>query len=241
MRVSPLRRRWYLVPSPLLGPASWQGVARVLIALGHEALVADPRMTTRDDVDHLSPWMADILATPAPGDDLEVAVVGHSAACPRMPYAVHRLLDHGWNVSTMICVDGRYPDGLAFTSSEPTYGPMLDALVRPDDYLPPWPRWWGSLVEGLVVDPSTREEVFQEARPVPRAMFDQACPVPSLPTDVGRGFLAFGAGYLESCKRAEADGWATFQLAGDHLHQVVAPRVVAGTLLAIAACLDGTC
>lgn len=228
-------RRWFLVPSPLLGPASWRDVAEVLDAGGHETVIAAPPMTASTDVDHLSPWIADLLSIPAPGDGLDVVAVGHSAACPRMPYVVDRLLAHGWPVSAFICVDGRFPDGLAFTESEPTYGPMLDGLIRPDDYLPPWPRWWGSLVEGLLVDPIAREKVFCEARPVPRSFFDQPCPVPELPPNIARAFVAFGAGYLESCKRAEAAGWVTHRLIGDHLHQVVAPETVASTLVTIAA------
>ena len=184
------------------------------------------------------PWIAQILAPDVPDDDLEVAVVGHSAACPRMPLVADRLLDHGWNVTSVICVDGRFPDGRAFTVSEPTYGPMLDGMVRPDDYLPPWPRWWGSLVEGLVVDPAARDLVFGEARPIPRSWFDQPCPVPELPERVGKAWLSFGPGYLQSCDRAYAEGWMTYRLAGDHLHQVVAPEAVASTLMAMVSCLD---
>ena len=235
--MEPLRRRWYLLPSPLLGPASWLGAAKALEDLGHATLIADPAMTTTADVDHISPWIADLLRPEIPNDGLPVVIVGHSAACPRMPLVADRLLDHGWNVDAFICVDGRFPDGRAFTVSEPTYGPMLDGMVRPDDYLPPWPRWWGSLIEGLVVDPGARDLVFSEARPVPRSLFDQPCPVPELPAETGRAFLSFGPGYLESCKRAADAGWLTYRLAGDHLHQVVAPEAVAATLSAMVACL----
>ena len=236
--MQPLRRRWYLLPSPLLGPASWQGTAAVLEALGQVVLIADPTMTTTSDIDHISPWMAEILAPDAPDDDLPVIAVGHSAACPRMPLVADRLLAHDWNVTALACVDGRFPDGRAFTVSEPTYGPMLDGMVRPDDYLPPWPRWWGSLVEGLVVDETARDLVFSEAKPIPRSLFDQPCPVPKLPPAIGRAFLSFGPGYLQSCERAESQGWTTYRLAGDHLHQVVAPDAVAATLLAIVRCLE---
>ncbi|MGF1599023.1 MAG: hypothetical protein ACFCVK_19220 [Acidimicrobiales bacterium] len=196
--------------------------------------IAHTTMTTTGDDDHVGPWIDELLAVPVPADDLPVVVAAHSAACPRTPYAVHRLLGAGWNVTGFVCVDGRYPDGVPLTASEATFGPMLDSIVRPDDYLPPWPRWWGSLVVGLVVDPAAREQVFCEARPIPRAWFDQACPVPDLPPGVGRAFLAFGPGYQASCTRAEAAGWRTYLLAGDHLHQVVAPEAVADTLLAIA-------
>lgn len=209
----------------------------MLEGMDHPTLVADPAMTTTSHTDHLTPWIEEIVDLPVPDDDLPVVVVGHSAACPRTPFAADELAGRGWRISAQICVDGRFPDGRAFTVSEPTYGPMLDAMVRPDDYLPPWPRWWGSLVEGLVIDPAARDQVFREAKPIPRTWFDQPCPVPELPPEIGKGFLSFGPGYLRSCQRAGDEGWTTYQLDGDHLHQVVAPRVVAATLMAMVDCL----
>ena len=222
----------------MLGPESWRAVAAELERRDQQVLIANPAMTTTSDIDHISPWIAEILRPEVPDDDLPVVVVGHSAACPRMPLAAERLLAHGWNVSSFICVDGRFPDGRAFTVSEPTYGPMLDGMVRPDDYLPPWPRWWGSLIEGLVVDPVARDQVFGEAKPIPRSWFDQPCPVPELPPEVGRAFLSFGPGYLQSCNQAHEEGWMTYRLTGDHLHQVVAPEAVAKSLIAMTSCLE---
>ncbi len=237
--MQPLRRRWYLLPSPLLGPASWLGAAKALEDLGQATVIADPSMTSTSDVDHISPWIADLLRPEIPNDQLGVVIVGHSAASPRVPYAADRLLAHGWNVDAIVCVDGRFPDGSAFTVSGPTYGRMLDSIVRPDDYLPPWPRWWGSLIEGLVIDAAARDLVFSEARPIPRSLFDQPCPVPDLPAGIGRAFLSFGHGYHESCHRAADNGWLTYRLDGDHLHQVVAPEAVAATLVALATCMAG--
>lgn len=194
-------------------------------------------MTTPADSDHIGPWIRSILTAPVPMDHLPVVVVGHSSACPRVPLAARSLLDAGWPVSSIVCVDGRFPEGRTVSESRPEYAGLLDGLVRPDDYLPPWPRWWGSLVEGLVVDPAARDQVFAEARPVPRSWFDQACPVPALPEEVGRAFLCFGHSYLEAGDRAQQEGWLTYRLAGDHLHQVVAPGAVAATLMAMVACL----
>ncbi len=195
-------------------------------------------MTTTADRDHVAPWLQQVLDLPRPEDGRPVVVVGHSAACPRIPRVVEALLDRRWPVSAYICVDGRFPDGRAFTESATHFGDLLDGIVRPDDYLPPWPRWWGSLIEGLVVDPAARDQVFSEAPPIPRGWFDQPCPVPDLPESVRPAFLSFGPGYAESRDRAHAAGWLTHRLTGDHLHQVVAPRAVADTLRAMVACLE---
>ncbi len=233
-----IRHRWYLLPSPVLGPASWQGAAEALEARDQVVDVVKTAMTTTADTDHLTPWIDQSTALPIPDDGLPVVVVGHSAACPRMPFVADRLLAEGWNIQAMVCVDGRFPDGRAFTDSGTHYSELLDGLVRPDDYLPPWPRWWGSLVEGLVVDPVARDLVFNEAPPTPRGWFDQVCPVPDLPPEVRKAFLNFGPGYQESCDRAHAAGWMTYRLSGDHLHQVVDPDAVAATLLAMVGCLE---
>lgn len=225
---------WLLVPSPVLGPASWGPVAVALSELGQEPVVADTTMTTVAHEDHIGPWVDEILAIERPDPELPVVVVTHSAACPRAPLLVRRLIDAGWPVSSMLLVDGRFPDGEAFTACR-HYAEMLDRMVRPDDYLPPWPRWWGSLVEGLVVDEESRTLLLAESRPIPRNLFDQACPVPELPPTLGRGFLSFGPGYADARDQAFDAGWMTLRLSGDHLHQLVAPEAVAGALVGMVA------
>jgi hypothetical protein len=216
-----------------LGPASWSPLADELIVQGHEASVVNAPMTTTADHDHISPWVNHIVSTASPSNGREAVVVAHSAACPRAPLLVSQLIDKGWPITAMILVDGRFPNGRAFTDENPRFATMLDGMVRPDDYLPPWPRWWGSLVQDLVVDPAARDLVFNEAVPIPRHWFDQACPVPDLPSHVGRGFLSFGPGYAESLETAFDQGWMTLRLQGDHLHQVVAPGRVAAALVAM--------
>lgn len=202
--------------------------------LGQEPLIADVTITTTTDTDHVGPWIEQIVSMDPPIDDLPVVVVAHSAACPRAPLLVSELLARGWPIQTMLLVDGRFPDGQAFTANR-RYAAMLDRMVRPDDYLPPWPRWWGSLVEGLVVDPEARNLLLSEAAPVPRTWFDQGCPVPELPPTIGRGFLSFGPGYAEACDSAFDQGWLTMRLSGDHLQQMVEPDRVAAALMAMVA------
>ncbi len=205
-----------------------------MVGLGQEPMIVDARMTSTSDDDHIRPWLRQIVTMDAPGDGAPIVIVSHSAACPRTPLLVAELLDRGWPISTMLLVDGRFPDGQPFTARQ-HYATMLDRMVRPDDYLPPWPRWWGSLVEGLVVDPEARNLLLTEAPPIPRTWFDQGCPVPELPDHIGRGFLSFGPGYAQSCDQAFDAGWLTMRLTGDHLHQMVAPEKVAAALLAMVA------
>lgn len=235
------RQRWLLIPSMLLGPQSWVGVADVLSDLHQDPFIADPRPVSPGAEDFLTPWLEDVVGVLPPSDpelagdrQASLVVVGHSAACPRLLLVAEEALRRGHRVSTVILVNGRVPaDGLSLTDLDPPLGRLLDGLTRPDDHVPPWHRWWGSLMEDMLPDESIRQRVFSEARPVPRALFDQKVPAPRLPDEVGLAFLAMGDLYAPSMQEARTQGWAVARLEGDHLHQVVNPVAVAHTMMAL--------
>ena len=229
------RRLWVLLPSFLLGPETWRGVGRSFQLLGQDVVITPSHRTTPRDTDHIQPWLdATLAAIPAP-DGLPVVLVGHSAVCPRQPLIVDRLLEAGHHVAAMIIVNGRFPeDGVVPTERDSPFMDTLDALTRPDGYLPPWHRWWGQMVEDMLPNDEARERVFCEAKSVPRAVFDQAIPAPKLPDDVGQAFLALGEMYLPSFRQARDEGWAVTRLEGEHLHMVVDPVMVTGALLSLA-------
>ncbi len=106
-------------------------------------------------------------------------------------------------------------------------------MVRPNDYLPPWHRWWGSMILDMVPNEEVRNRVFSEAKAVPRALFDQGIEVPTLPSSVRWAFLATGKAYEPAYERAKAAGWQVARLDGEHLHIVVDPVTVAGILLSL--------
>ncbi len=235
--------RWLLIPSMLLGPQSWSGVSRVLTDLNQEPFIADPRPVACAVDDFLTPWLMDVVAAlPAPpGPPSEethrcprVVIAGHSSACPRLLLVAEEAISRGHTVSTVILVNGRVPaDGLSATDLDPPLGHLLDDLTRPDDHVPPWHRWWGSLMESMLPDEEDRRRVFAEARPVPRALFDQKVPAPRLPEEVGLAFLAMGDMYAPSLDEARRQGWVVARMDGDHLHQVVDPVAVACTMMAL--------
>ena len=228
------RRTWLLVPGYLAGKEIFRGVAEVLTLLGQDAITTPTTRTTPEDSDHIGPWVRGILEAVGPPQPQPLVVVGHSAACPRLPLVSRCLLDAGHRVEAVILVNGRFPadDGLSPVEADETLSTMLDDMVRPDDYLPPWHHWWG----GMVVDMLPVEErarVFAEFKPVPRSLFDQPIPVPELPADLRMCFLATGEMYLMAYERAKAEGWEVARLEGEHLHLVVDPVTVAGTLLSM--------
>ena len=236
-------RRWLLIPSMLLGPESWSGVCKVLRALKQEPYVANPRPVPREVEDFVTPWLEDVLsAIPAPATPLQalerdapqLVIAGHSSACPRLLLVAEEAIARGHRVSTVVLVNGRVPeDGLSATDLDPPLGHLLDNLTRPDDHVPPWHRWWGSLMEDMLPDPVDRALVFGEARPIPRKLFDQKIAAPRLPDDVGLAFLAMGDMYAPSMDEARKQGWSVARLEGEHLHQVVNPVAVACTMMAL--------
>lgn len=230
-----VRRRWVLIPSFLLGPESWSGVAHVLERLRQDVVITPTHRTSPRDEDHIQPWLDAVVGSVAEPSDVPMVVVGHSAACPRLPLVVDQLLGLGHEVSSMIVVNGRVPeDGVVPTARDSPFMDTLDALERPDGYLPPWHRWWGPMIEDMLPDDEARERVLSEARPVPRAVFDQPIPAPRLPGSVGLAFLALGEMYRPSFRQAREDGWATTRLGGEHLHMVVDPITVTGALVSLA-------
>jgi hypothetical protein len=88
-------------------------------------------------------------------------------------------------------------------------------------------------MEDMLPDEEDRRRVFGEARPVPRALFDQKVPAPRLPDEVSMAFLAMGDMYAPCMDEARRQGWAVARLEGDHLHQVVDPVAVTCTMMAL--------
>ena len=228
------RRCWLLIPSFLIGPETWRGVNEVMTLLGQEVVVPKPFRTTTKDEDHIGPWLDAILDALPKNTGQEFVVVGHSAACPRLPMVADAVLARGYNVVSVILVNGRFPadDGMSTVEADKPLAAMLDDLVRPDDYLPPWYLWWGGMIRDMLPE-EDRDRVFSEAMPVPRALFDQPIPVPELPPSVERAFLATGDMYAMGYERAMEEGWHVARLDGEHLHIVVDPVTVAGTLLSL--------
>ncbi|MEZ5340564.1 MAG: hypothetical protein R2706_03695 [Acidimicrobiales bacterium] len=161
-----------------------------------------------------------------------VLIVGHSASCPRLPLVASMLVERGADVAGVVLVNGRFPaDGRSPVEEDLPLAPMLDAMIRPDGYLPPWYRWWGSLVEDMLPDEAARRRIFSEAHCVPRSIFDQPIPAPRLPPSIGLGYLAMGEMYRPSHDRAVAEGWVVGEVRGEHLHMVVDPPGVTDALV----------
>lgn len=231
------RYHWLLVASPLLGSSTWAPVATELRSTyGCSVAVPDIVPSQVGEPSHLDFWADQIvgLARQTRGER-PLAVVGHGSAAPRMPWLCRQLIDEGLPVAGFIAVDGPFPHGdMSPTEARPAFAGLIDDIVRPDDYLPPWPRWWGTLAYELV-PVRHRGDLVADAPLLPREVFDEPIPAVELPPSLRRHFLAFGHGYRDEMERAATEGWRVSAVDGGHLHQLAEPAAVARALVATSA------
>ncbi len=212
-----------LVPSPLLGPATWRPVEDWLFAQGHEASTVDlgsgPR--TPEGV---------VESVRAAAGDRSVVLVPHSNAGL---YAAH--LGTVLSVTGTVYVDAALPEP---TATEARLAPQaflgfLRDLEDPDGTLPPWTQWWPA-VDHLFPDPGTRAAVEREQPRVPLAYFTRTVPVPERWTERPAAYLAFGDTYAAEYDLARTSGWPVQRLDGAHLHQLIDPGAVGAAVAALA-------
>ncbi|MFO6453794.1 MULTISPECIES: hypothetical protein [unclassified Aeromicrobium] len=212
-----------LVPSPLLGPATWRPVEDWLRAQGHEASTVDlgsARRTPEGVVE----------AVRAAAGSRPVVLVPHSNAGL---YAAH--LGTVLSVTATVYVDAALPGP---TATETPLAPeaflgFLRDLADPDGTLPPWTQWWPD-VDHLFPDAATRTAVEREQARVPLGYFKRTVPVPERWTERPAGYLAFGDTYAAEYDLARTSGWPVQRLDGAHLHQLIDPGAVGAAVAALA-------
>ena len=207
-----------LVPSPLVGPATWAPVARVLGASGRDVGVVDTSAVRAPD-DLLS-------AVVAAAAGRTVVLVPHSNAGLAAPALGDRL-----DLAATVFVDAALPLGSGDAAMAPDgLLAVLHGLVGADGLLPPWTEWWDDL-SGLFPDQATRAAVEDGQPRLPLAYFTARLPVPGGWTDRPAAYLAFGETYADERAFAARCGWPTRTLDGRHLHQLHDPDGVAAAVL----------
>ncbi len=211
-----------LVPSPLLGPATWRAVEAWLRGQGHDAQVVDfgpaPRTPTQ---------VRDSVAAAAA--ERTVVLVPHSNAGLYAPHLATLVA-----VRATVFVDAALPDrqaaGKDVSLAPPEFLDFLRTLANDEGVLPPWTQWWGDVVD-LFPDSSTREAVEREQPRLPLTYFTSRIPVPRDWSAHPAGYLAFGETYGAERDRANRMGWLTRTLVGNHLHALHDPAEVGEAIL----------
>jgi hypothetical protein len=214
----PLRTRLALLPSPLLGPATWTPVAERLRDAGWPVTTPDLPVPVCTPGDVLRSFLASV-----PEAD-DVALVPHSNAGLYVPGLTRRR-----RVTACVFVDAALPpaEGRAPLAPAALYG-FLQTLADPDGLLPPWTQWWGaSDVDGLFPDRPARARVEAEQQRLPLEYFAASLDPDPGWSETPAAYLAFGDTYDDERRQAAGLGWPVRSLPGRHLHMLVDPGAVA--------------
>jgi pimeloyl-ACP methyl ester carboxylesterase len=215
-----------LVHSPLVGPITWEALARALRERDHEVLVPDLTGSLTGGPPYLSRQIDAIIHTAA---GQQVIIVGHSGAGPLLAPA-GEALDR---VAGYVFVDAGlpYPGQSWMDTAPPELAEQMRAMTT-GGWLPPWSEWWGAdgLAE-LLPDPDVRERFAAGCPRLPIAMFEETQPpAPSWP-DAPCGYLRLSEVYQEPADRAKALDWPVIELASHHLAVLTDPELVVYALL----------
>lgn len=220
-----------LVHSPLLGPASWQPVARLLRSrFGFDVLVPDLRGVAAGP----GPYEHRIAAEIARNADsnaraAKIVLAGHSRAGSHLPAIADAL---GARVVGAAFVDARLPHpGLsAFDASPPEYRQSLAAMAH-DGMLPPWDQWFPpEAVAEVLARAEQREAFLAELHPIAMAYYEEPAADSVFGSATRCTYLQLSESYQDEADRAEALGWPTARRRADHLALFTDPGPVADFL-----------
>ncbi len=213
-----------LLPSPLLGSAVWQPVARVLADHGWHTVIcvaAPPVQTGQDALD------AFVATLPTEQD---LVVVPHSNAGAYVPELVMQR-----RIVGAVFVDAVLPPGRGYVPlAPPAFLDLLREKADDDGLLPVWTSWWDEAdVMDLFPDAQTRARVEIEQQQLPLSYFESTLPIPQGWDDIPGAYLAFGDTYATERDQATQRRWPVSTLSGGHLHMLIDPEKVAAELVAL--------
>ncbi|MFL6108170.1 MAG: hypothetical protein ACJ72D_02410 [Marmoricola sp.] len=201
---------YLLVPSPLLGPATWTPVATRLHADGHGVVVA-----AVDDVVSVAAGLGTVVLVP------------HSNA----GYRASALAEQLGTVATVYVDAALPPADVTETPLAPeAFLEFLEGLADADGVLPPWTQWWDDLGEAFP-DEATRRAVEAEEPRLPLEYFRTRVPVAVDWASKPCAYVAFGQTYAEEIAFAQDRDWPVRILEGGHLHQLHDPSGVASAIV----------
>jgi len=209
-----------LLPSVLLGPASWGPTSETLRAVGRDVTVANTGGARRP-AEVRARYLSAAPERPA-------TWVGHSNAGLYLPAILSdRQSDIG------IFVDASLPEsGPTCVSAE---GPRLKALRKlagRSGTVPGWIDWWSEQqLADLLPDAALRRVLREEAVPLPLTYFTSPIVVPDEWSTTAAAYLSFDGQYVHSRERMAAAGWPTAHIHGQHLHVMSSAAQVVHTVL----------
>lgn len=222
-----------LVHSPIVGPGTWEPVARELRA-GDVPVVVP---TLADD--GTQPFWRQHVASAA--DDIESQmptgtapiVVVHSGAGQLTALLGYELLQRGRRPAGYLFVDaGLPPDDRSrldqLRDEAPQFAEQLEGILAAGR---PFPDWDDQQLRPLVPDRERRRSLIAGLRRLPPGYWTE--PIPGVPgwDRVPIGVVLFSSGYEATATAAEERGWPIRNLDVDnHFHMLDQPSCVAALL-----------
>lgn len=223
-----------LIPSPLVGSATWVLVAQELARRGHLAFIANP-------LDDAAPggkpfWQQHVESVAGYVNAANAAkrcwLVGHSGAGPLLPAIAARLIRPP---AGMIFADaGIGRDGCSRLDLMRVEGAnWVDAFEEELHLGGAFPMWTDADLASQIPSPDLRQQILAELRPRRLNYFTEKIDVPD--RHLACGYLQFSPAYAHDAREAERRGWQVVQLNGGHFHMLADAPAVAQALLALSA------
>lgn len=217
--------RLLVLPSPLLGPASYLPLAKVLRDRDVPTLVA-----TLPTGDVMPAGVLHTFGAMADHHDATV-LVAHSNAGYYAPSLADRL------DRPVVYLDAALPaSGVTETRLAPAgFAAFIETLPLTDGLLPPWPSWWERAdVAALFPSEEWLDRVTREAPRLSPDYFTTPLAVPPGWEARPAAYLGFGDTYAAELAFAEQAGWVVRREPGHHLQHLADPDRVADLLLDLA-------
>lgn len=222
-------RRLLILPSPLLGPATYAPLAASLTDRGSLTTVAPL------PGDEVTPERVLALFRSVVAESGATLLLAHSNAGYYAPTAA------GEPGLPTIFMDAALP---AADESETVLAPaafagFIASLPVRDGRLPPWPSWWDRAdIAELFPDEHWLDLVTREAPRLAPTYFTTPVPVPRGWDGRPAAYLGFGDTYAAELAFAERAGWVVSREDGHHLTHLAEPDRVADIVLALCSTLD---
>jgi hypothetical protein len=224
------RPAFALIPSPLVGPLSWQPVAQTLAQRGHSVVVANPA----DETASASPFWAQHAQTAARAITSAACVgplilVAHSGAGPLLPAIAARL---GRKPAAFIFADAGIL-GQTASRLDLMRGESASRAAAFEEYLNSgglFPAWSDADLQDEIPDEDMRRRMVSELRPRGKDFFTEPIPFLADGLPARQGYIQFSAGYESCAQHALAQSWPLVRFNAGHFYMLAHPQLVAKTL-----------
>lgn len=221
---------YVLIPSPLVGPFTWELVQQVMKEQNLRVVV----FTLFDDPNSALPYwqqhaesVAQSLAQIPP--EQKIILVAHSGAGLLLPAIRQKLT----SIYAYVFVDAGIPrDGLSrldlMKLEDPHWAEQFhQSLLQGEQF----PTWSEDDLKEIIPDGETRRKLVAEIRPRSLPFFVEAIPVLAGWPDAPCIYIKFSASYEWDAMQSKQAGWPVYEMDAGHFHMLVDSTAIADLLV----------